>query len=45
MIVDKFVAINSDTVECLEEGIDRTIAYTNYTLFSPATAISPSKRL
>ena len=33
MIVDEFVAINSDTVECLEEGIDRTVTYTNYTLF------------
>ena len=32
MIVDEFVAINSDTVKCLEEGIDRTITYTNYTL-------------
>ena len=45
MIVDKFVAINSDTGKRLEEGIVRSVTYTNYTLFSPATAISPSKRL
>lgn len=45
MIVDEFVAINSDTGKRLEEGIDRTVTYTNYTLLSPATEISPSKRL
>ena len=33
MIVDEFVAINSDTGKRLEEGIDRTVTYTNYTLF------------
>ena len=33
MIVNEFVAINSDTGKRLEEGIDRTVTYTNYTLF------------
>ena len=32
MIVDEFVAINSDTGKRLEEGIDRTIAYAGYAL-------------
>ena len=33
MIINEFVAINSDTGKRLEEGIDRTVSYTNYTLF------------
>ena len=30
MVIDEFVAVNSDTVERLEEGIDRTVTYTDY---------------